>query len=149
MAIALALAAVGAKAEIEVIAIDDQPWYVAEDRAVARELISPRNSSAARMSIAEIIVPEGVIVTPHHHVMEEVYHIVEGEGLVMIEDEVTRVRAGDSVVIAPHQWHNIRNDGEAEIRMLVTCVPAWAPEHLIFDRDAMPADAGASTPDDL
>jgi len=149
MAIALVVATCRAAAEIEVIAIDEQPWYVAEDRAVARELISPRNSSAVGMSIAEILVPAGVTVTPHHHVMEEVYHIVEGEGLVMIEDEVTRVRAGDSVAIAPHQWHNIHNDGEADIRMLVTCVPAWAPEHLIFDREARPEDAGAPTSDNL
>lgn len=129
-------------AEVEVIELDSQPWYEAEDRAVARELVSPRNSSAERLSIAEIIVPVGVTVTPHHHMMEEIYHIVDGEGVVMVEDATRRVGPGDTVVIAPHEWHNIHNDGEIDIRMLVTCAPAWAPEHLIFERDAMPTDAG-------
>lgn len=129
-------------AEVEVIELDSQRWYEAEDRAVARELVSPRNSSAERLSIAEIIVPVGVTVTPHHHLMEEIYHIVEGEGVVMVEDATRRVGPGDTVVIAPHEWHNIHNDGEIDIRMLVTCAPAWAPEHLIFERDAMPTDAG-------
>lgn len=117
-----------------------QPWYEAEDRAVARELASPRNSSAEALSIAEIVVPPGVEVRPHHHVMEEVYHVVAGEGLMMVEDAMRVVGAGDTVVIRPHEWHNIANRGEAELRLIVTCAPAWAPEHLIFERDAMPGE---------
>ncbi|GAB5413379.1 MAG: hypothetical protein Cons2KO_09820 [Congregibacter sp.] len=119
---------------LEIISLDDQPSYVAEDKAVARELVSPRNSSAKNLSIAEITVPVGVTIVPHHHHMEEIYHILEGEGVVMVEDEKRTVVAGDSVVIAPHQWHNIENTGNTDIRMFVTCVPAWAPEHLIFER---------------
>mgnify|MGYP005839306113 CR=1 FL=1 len=125
-------------AGVEVIRLQDQRWYEAEDRAIARELVSPRNSSAQAMSIAEIRVPPGVTVRPHHHMMEETYHITEGEGVVMVEDAERVVRTGDTVVIAPHQWHNIRNETDRELRMLVTCAPAWAPEHLIFDREAVP-----------
>jgi mannose-6-phosphate isomerase-like protein (cupin superfamily) len=137
----LACASMRAVAEVEIVHLEEQDWYEAEDRAVARELVSPRNSSAEAMSIAEIVVPPGVVIRPHHHMMEEVYHIVAGEGVVMVEDETAVVRPGDSVIIAPHQWHNVRNEGEAELRMIVTCAPAWAPEHLIFDREAMPGDA--------
>ncbi len=136
----LALAALAAHAEVEVVEREAQPWYEAADRAVARELVSPRNSSAEAMSIAEIVVPPGVVVKPHHHLMEEVYHVLEGEGVVMVEDESRLVSAGDSVVIEPHEWHNVRNDGEVPLRMYVTCAPAWAPEHLIFQRDRMPED---------
>lgn len=128
------------RADVEVIELDMQPWYEAEDRAVARELVSPRNSSAQAMSIAEIVVPPGVAVRPHHHVMEEVYHVLEGEGVMMVEDQTRVVMPGDSVVIEPHEWHNIRNDGESPLRMFVTCAPAWAPEHLIFERERMPEE---------
>ncbi len=137
----LGLQAIALRAEVEVIALDAQQWYEAEDRAVARELVSPRNSSVQAMSIAEIVVPPGVAVRPHHHVMEEVYHVLEGAGVVMVEDETRVVQPGDSVVINPHQWHNIRNDGDSPLRMFVTCAPAWAAEHLIFERDRMPAAA--------
>ena len=128
------------RADVEVIELDMQPWYEAEDRAVARELVSPRNSSAQAMSIAEIVVPPGVAVRPHHHVMEEVYHVLEGEGVMMVEDQTRVVMPGDSVVIEPHEWHNIRNDSESPLRMFVTCAPAWAPEHLIFERERMPEE---------
>ena len=66
--------------------------------------------------------------------MEEVYHVLAGEGVVMVEDRKQRVRPGDTVLIPPHAWHNIVNDGDAELRLHVTCVPAWAPEHLRFER---------------
>ncbi|MGF1483645.1 MAG: cupin domain-containing protein [Opitutales bacterium] len=123
---------------LQVITLEEQPWYEAADRAVAREIASPRNSKAQAMSIADIKIPAGVEVVPHHHVMEEVYHIVAGEGVMMVEDQTRLVRAGQSVVLAPHQWHNIKNHTDRELRLLVTCAPAWSPEHLIFDRDQMP-----------
>lgn len=125
---------------VEVIARDTQPWYEAADRAVARELASPRNSSAERLSIAEIRVPPGVTVRPHHHLMEEIYHVVSGEGVMMVEDAERRIVPGDTVVIAPHAWHNVRNPTDQDLLLVVTCAPAWAPEHLIFERDRMPGD---------
>jgi len=123
---------------LQIITVDEQPWYEAEDKAVAREIASPRNSRAERLSIAEIIIPPGVEVVPHHHIMEEIYYIVDGEGMMMVEDVTALVRKGQSVIIAPHQWHNIRNHTDQELRLIVTCAPAWAPEHLIFDREARP-----------
>lgn len=126
--------------EVEVVPLAEQPWYEAADRAVARELASPRNSSAEAMSIAEIVVPVGLEVRPHHHVMEEVYHVVAGEGLMMVEDATRIIGPGDTVVIRPHEWHNIANRGDSELRLIVTCAPAWAPEHLIFERDALPGE---------
>lgn len=126
---------------LQVVTLAEQPRYVAEDNAVAREIASPRNSKAKAMSIAEIIIPAGVSVVPHHHVMEEVYYIVEGEGTMMVEDETTIVKAGQAVVLAPHQWHNISNHTDKDLVMIVTCVPAWAPDLLEFDRATIPESA--------
>lgn len=123
---------------MEIIDLKSQPWYKAEDNAVAREIASPRNSKIKSMSIAEIIIPAGVEVVPHHHVMEEVYYIIEGEGIMMVEDKEAHVQAGQAVVLAPHQWHNIRNHTDKKLRMIVTCVPSWSPDRLEFDRSTIP-----------
>jgi mannose-6-phosphate isomerase-like protein (cupin superfamily) len=72
--------------------------------------------------------------------MEEVYYIVAGEGTMMVEDETRIVRAGESVVLTPHQWHNITNHTDEELRMIVVCAPSWAPEKLQFDRSTIPVD---------
>lgn len=123
---------------VEIVTLSEQPWYEAEDRAVAREIASPRNSKLKTMSIADIKIPAGVEVVPHHHVMEEVYYIVAGSGIMMVEDVEAVVTAGQSVIIAPHEWHNIRNHTDEELRLIVTCVPAWEPELLEFDRATIP-----------
>lgn len=86
------------------------------------------------MSIADIIILLGVEVVPYHHKMEEVYYITEGKGIMMVEDEEREVVAGQSVVLAPHQWNNIRNHTDEPLRMIVVCAPSWPPEHLKFDR---------------
>lgn len=123
-----------ADSPIDVVKLGEQAWYEAADKAVAREIISPRNSSVESMSIAEIKVPVGVEVVPHHHIMEEVYHVISGTGLMMVEDSYEQLVGGDTVLIKPHQWHNIKNNGDEELLLVVTCVPTWAPELLQFER---------------
>lgn len=124
--------------KLEIITVDDQPWYEAADRAVARQIASPGISKAQAMSIAEIIIPAGVEIVPHHHRMEEVYYVVSGSGTMMVDDIKEVVKAGQSVIIAPHQWHNIVNHTEEELRLIVTCAPAWKEEYLEFDRSTIP-----------
>ncbi|MGB0370281.1 MAG: cupin domain-containing protein [Opitutales bacterium] len=123
--------------DIEVIPIDKQTWYEAEDKAVAREFASPRNSRAKFTSTADILIPGGVTIVPHKHAWEEVYLIIEGKGLMMLEDSTKEVKAGDSIVILPNEWHNIKNlDEKEDLRLTVVCAPYWRPEGLVFDRNA-------------
>lgn len=119
---------------LEVIKLDQQPWYTAEDRAVARELVSPRNSRAKNINVADIRIPAGVAVKPHYHkVIEEIYHVTAGSGIMIIDGRETPVVAGDTIVIRPGERHAIRNETREDLRLLVTCTPAWTPECLIFD----------------
>lgn len=119
---------------IEVVHLEDQSWYVAEDRAEAREMISPRNSRAQNLSIADIRIPAGVSVKAHRHlVIEEVYHVTAGSGVMWIEGAEKVLSAGDTVVIRPGERHAIRNHTADELRLVVTCTPPWTPECLVFD----------------
>lgn len=119
---------------IEVVKIEEQTWYEAEDRAVAREIASPRNSRAQKLSIADIKLPPGVSVRAHYHeVIEEIYYISAGSGILFIDGKEKRVVKGDAIVIRPGERHSIRNDTEEELRLIVTCTPAWTPDCLIFD----------------
>jgi oxalate decarboxylase/phosphoglucose isomerase-like protein (cupin superfamily) len=70
---------------IQVIQIEKQPWYEADDKALAREIASPRNSQAQALRIADIIIPAGVAVKPHYHkVIEEIYYVTAGSGIMML-----------------------------------------------------------------
>jgi mannose-6-phosphate isomerase-like protein (cupin superfamily) len=123
-----------APAPIEVVPLEAQPWYEAEDRAVARELASPRNSRARQLSIADIRIPAGVAVKPHYHeVIEEIYHVTAGTGTMTIDGREARVGPGDTIVILPGERHSVRADADIDLRMLVTCTPPWTPDCLKFD----------------
>ncbi len=119
---------------LEVVAVERQPWYTAEDKAVAREIASPRNSRARQLSIADIIIPAGVAVKPHYHeVIEEIYYVTAGSGLMTVAGRSRRIGVGDAVVIRPGERHSVHNDTGADLRMIVTCTPPWTPESLKFD----------------
>lgn len=128
------MAAEKSSAPLEVIQVEKQPWYTAEDKAVAREIASPRNSRARQLSIADIIIPAGVAVRPHYHeVIEEIYYVTGGSGLMTVDGRSRRIGVGDAVVIRPGERHSVHNDTGAELRLIVTCTPPWTPDCLKFD----------------
>ena len=123
-----------AASKLEVVTLEQQPWYTAEDRAVAREVVSPRNSRARQVSIADIIIPAGVTVKEHYHkVIEEIYFVTGGEGIMRVNGVEQLITKGQAVVIRPGERHSIRNATTADLHLLVTCTPAWTPDCLIFD----------------
>ena len=119
---------------VPVVHLDQQPWYIAPDQSAAREIASPRNSRAVRLSIAEIIIPPGVEVHRHYHeVVEEIYYIVSGEGVMWLNGATRKVHPGDAIVIVPGEMHTIRNMTQAELKMIVTCTPPWTPDCSVMD----------------
>ena len=119
---------------MEVINIEKQPWMTADDHAVARQIVSPSNSRARQVSIADIIVPAGVTIRKHHHVViEEIYYVTAGEGIMWLNGATQKVGVGDAVVIRPGDVHSISNPTKTDLRMIVTCTPAWTPDCLVFD----------------
>lgn len=65
--------------------------------------------------IAEF-APRGGDLKPHRHSHSEIYHILEGQGAVMIEGVEHRVKAGDTVFIPGDAEHGVVNDGETVLR---------------------------------
>ena len=56
---------------------------------------------------------------------------------MMLADQYKDVKAGDSIVILPFEWHVIDDlEPEKELRLTVVCAPFWRPEGLVFERDA-------------
>ena len=119
---------------VEVVNIEKQPWSTAADNAVARQIVSPSNSRAKKISMADIIIPAGVEVKRHHHpVAEEIYYITSGEGIMTINGASRRVGKGDAIVIEPGDVHKFLNDTKADVRMIVTSTPAWTPDSIVMN----------------
>jgi quercetin dioxygenase-like cupin family protein len=57
--------------------------------------------------------------TPLHvHNWEHEVFILEGEGVIVCEDEEKLFRAGDAVFISPNEKHQFRNIGENLVKLL-------------------------------
>jgi mannose-6-phosphate isomerase-like protein (cupin superfamily) len=120
---------------MHVISRDDVAPFVGDDGAIVRELASPRNSSLTRHSLAEIRHPPGTASQEHYHTeAEEVYYVVEGRGGIRVDGKTHSIGIGpgDVVVITPGQRHKVWQEGEGDLVLLVSCVPAYAVEEVVL-----------------
>ena len=112
---------------------DDVQPFDGDDGSIIRELASPRNSALSRHSLAEIRHPPGPSSQAHHHTeAEEVYYVLKGRGSVRVDGETRTIGPGDIVVIVPGQRHKVWQRGEGDLVLLVTCVPAYSEEEVVF-----------------
>jgi mannose-6-phosphate isomerase-like protein (cupin superfamily) len=118
---------------MHLIARDDVQPFVGDDGAIVRELASPANSSLTRHSLAEIRHPPGTASQEHYHTeAEEVYYVLEGQGAVRVDGQTRTIGPGDVVIITPGERHTVWQEGEGDLVLLVTCVPAYAVEEVVF-----------------
>ncbi|NIV30378.1 MAG: cupin domain-containing protein [Anaerolineae bacterium] len=118
---------------MQLIARDDVQPFVGADKSIIRELASPGNSGVTRHSLAEIRHPPGTASEEHYHTeAEEVYYVIEGHGGVCVDGETRNIGPGDVVVITPGQRHKVWQEGEGDLVLLVTCVPAYSVEEVVF-----------------
>lgn len=91
-----------------------------------RPLIDRTTSPVTQCSLAEETLPPGCSVTPHHHeVIEEIYYILAGQGVMQIGDERREVGVGDAVYIPRGLRHTLTNTGAEEMKILLVCGPAF------------------------
>jgi mannose-6-phosphate isomerase-like protein (cupin superfamily) len=91
-----------------------------------RPLIDRTTSPISQCSLAEETLPPGCAVTPHHHeVLEEVYYILSGQGVMKIDNEERAVGAGDAIYIPRQARHTLANTGAEAMKILLVCGPAF------------------------
>ena len=92
-----------------------------------RPLIDRTTSSIERCSLAEELLPIGAKIGSHHHLLtEEVYYILQGEGMMTVGEEVRKVAAGDAVFIPRGHTHTLENTGNEVMTIILVCGPAYS-----------------------
>lgn len=59
-----------------------------------------------------------------HEGMDKMYHVLEGEGLFLLEDEQLAMQAGTMLVAPEGVPHGIRNTGSGRLLVLAVLAPA-------------------------
>ena len=105
---------------------DDSVAFATKDGSRVRELMHPARHACRAQSLAEAVVDPGRVTALHrHHTSEELYHILEGSGQMMLGAHEFIVSAGDTICIPPATAHRIRNTGSGPLRILCSCAPAY------------------------
>ncbi len=90
-----------------------------------RWLVNAETLGSKHMSVCLIRVAPGDKVRPaHSHPNgEEAIHIITGEGRVMVDGEVSPVRAGTTVLFPQGQIHMLHNTGATEMKVICFFAP--------------------------
>ena len=109
--------------------LQDCEKFQAGDGSLLRELLHPDKAKLEiRYSLACAIVKPGQTTQPHKLKTSEVYYILEGRGIMHIEDESAEVRPQQAIYIPPHARQSIHNPGDKDLCFLCIVDPAWRAE---------------------
>lgn len=71
-----------------------------------------------------ILKPETKTQEHFHRCFDEIYYVIKGEGLLIINSISFPYKQGDCVLVQKMEKHYLVNDN-SESELLVVCVPGW------------------------
>lgn len=102
---------------------------IAGDETILRELLHPDKAKVQiRYSLAHAAIRPGRSSLPHKLKTSEVYYILEGEGMMHVDDESAKVHSGQAIYIPPNSTQYIENAGSSDLKFLCIVEPAWRPQ---------------------
>jgi len=92
--------------------------------ALSKALVCPENARSRLIDYRISCYQPMAYVAPHtHKVQEQVYHVLDGEGLMEIGAERRVVRRHDVIYLPPGVEHSIQNSGLSDLVFLVVTSP--------------------------
>jgi len=93
--------------------------------AFSKLLVRPESCGSKSIDYRISVYQPRAYVAPHkHRIQEQVYHVLEGEGLMELEGKRTVVRKDDVIFIPPGTEHALYNTGMTDIKFVVVTSPA-------------------------
>jgi mannose-6-phosphate isomerase-like protein (cupin superfamily) len=105
----------------------------AGDNSLLRGIIDPHKEDIhTHYSLAWAKVAPHKKTLRHRLTSSEVYYILNGTGIMHINNEEKRVQENDIVYIPPNAVQHIENAGDIDLEFLCIVDPAWQPaiEHV-------------------
>lgn len=97
--------------------------------ALSKALVAPDNSGSQRVDFRiSRYAPMGYVEEHVHKVQEQVYYVLEGEGVLTLDDVSHLMRAHDYVFVPPGVRHSFTNTGLDGLVFFVVTTPALDEE---------------------
>jgi len=92
--------------------------------ALSKALVRPENAGAQLVDYRISIYQPMAHVEMHtHKVQEQIYHVLEGEGMMVMDGKEQVVRKHDVIFIPPGVAHSITNNGLVDLTFIVVTTP--------------------------
>jgi quercetin dioxygenase-like cupin family protein len=115
------------KREASIRNIAEVPWDEMPGHyggALSKLLVRPESVGSRHVDHRISSYAPKAYVAPHtHRVQEQVYHVLEGEGLMELDGKRQVVRAHDVIFIPPGVEHALYNTGLARLTFIVVTTP--------------------------
>lgn len=93
--------------------------------ALSKELAGPETVGSSRVDFRiSRYAPMAYVQEHQHQIQEQVYYVLEGEGLLTLDDETHLMRPNDYVYVPPGVRHSFTNTGLDGLVFLVITTPA-------------------------
>jgi mannose-6-phosphate isomerase-like protein (cupin superfamily) len=92
--------------------------------ALSKALVRPETCGSRRIDHRISCYQPMAYVAEHvHNVQEQVYHVLEGEGMLTLDDRSVLMRRHDYVFVPPGVRHSFTNSGLVPLVFLVVTTP--------------------------
>jgi mannose-6-phosphate isomerase-like protein (cupin superfamily) len=92
--------------------------------AYSKMLVRPEPTGSKILDYRISVYQPRAFVKPHRHkLQEQVYHVLDGEGLMELDGVRTVVKKDDVIFIPPGVEHAIYNTGMVDLRFVVVTSP--------------------------
>ena len=99
--------------------------------ALSKELAGPETTGSCRVDFRISRYAPAAYVGEHvHKVQEQVYYVLEGEGILTLDDTKNLMQANDYVYVPPGVRHSFTNTGTQGLVFLVITTPASDEEEV-------------------
>jgi quercetin dioxygenase-like cupin family protein len=93
--------------------------------ALSKALATPENVGTKRIDFRISHYAPAAYVAEHtHKIQEQIYYVLDGEGILTLDDERHLMRANDYVYVPPGVRHSFTNTGISGLVFLVITTPA-------------------------
>ncbi len=98
------------------------------DNITSYLLASAKTSGAQNLAITFVEMVSGGFQHLHSHEPEQMYYILEGQGLMIVNGEEQPIQAGESIFFPSFADHGLKNIGKGVLRYLSAAAPSFTKE---------------------
>lgn len=113
-----------------IINLSDCPEIINRDDTILREILPDgKTDGKLSYSLAYATISSGRKSRSHRLSSAEVYYILEGTGVMYIDDEQAEVHPGQAIYIPPNSRQHIGNTGACDLKFLCIVAPPFRAEN--------------------